>query len=250
MVRILQGVSPSMCDHNFSYGRTWTATSPPPPGRGGRRSGRRCCRRSRRRSRTFLAGPLLPVALIPNPDAAKRVHVAVTSRAPVDVTDKLATVSARRHQRDTEHLFALRTSHTAEHRAQVVPWAQYSMSLWALSLWAYDQPAKWATKNDSWNFHWNLIVFWNFIMKFHDIWVVVSLPSRRSDSIIIVEIDATSDWEGIVAPSQGQCIWDKSNERLNWGSLSFAVQRLIRYRLAFTSHRSNKFERDATGGWG
>ena len=33
-------------------------------------------------SRTFLAGPLLPVALIPNPDAAKRVHVTVTSRAP------------------------------------------------------------------------------------------------------------------------------------------------------------------------
>ena len=94
-----------------------SAVSPPPPGRGGRR----CCRRSRRRSRTFLAGPLLPVALIPNPDAAKRVHVAVTSRAPVDVTDKLATVSARRHQHDTEHLFALRTSHTAEHRAQVVP---------------------------------------------------------------------------------------------------------------------------------
>jgi hypothetical protein len=65
--------------------------------------------------------PLLPVALIPNPDAAKRVHVAVTSRAPVDVTDKLATVSVRRHQHDTEHLFALRTLHTAEHRAQVVP---------------------------------------------------------------------------------------------------------------------------------
>ena len=63
----------------------------------------------------------LPVALIPNPDAAKRVHVAVTSRAPVDVTDKLATVNARRHQHDTEHLFALRTSHSAEHRAQVVP---------------------------------------------------------------------------------------------------------------------------------
>ena len=26
MVRILQGVSPSICDHNFSYGRKWTAT--------------------------------------------------------------------------------------------------------------------------------------------------------------------------------------------------------------------------------
>ena len=98
-----------------------SAVLPPPPGRGGRRCCRRSRRRSRSRSRTILAGPLLPVALIPNPDAAKRVHVAVTSRAPVDVTDKLATVSARRHQHDTEHLFALRTSHTAEHRAQVVP---------------------------------------------------------------------------------------------------------------------------------
>ena len=39
----------------------------------------------------FFAGPLLFVALIPNPDAAKRVHVAVTSRAPVDVTDKLSS---------------------------------------------------------------------------------------------------------------------------------------------------------------
>ena len=98
-----------------------SAVSPPPPGRGGRRCCRRSRRRSRCRSRTILAGPLLPVALIPNPDAAKRVHVAVTSRAPVDVTDKLATVSARRHHHDTEHLFALRTSHTAEHRAQRVP---------------------------------------------------------------------------------------------------------------------------------
>ena len=59
-----------------------SAVSPPPPGRGGRRCCRRSRRRSRRQSRTFLAGPLLPVALIPNPDAAKRVNVAVTSRAP------------------------------------------------------------------------------------------------------------------------------------------------------------------------
>jgi len=39
---------------------------------------------------------MLPVAPIPNPDAAKRVHVAVTSRAPVDVTSKLARASRLR----------------------------------------------------------------------------------------------------------------------------------------------------------
>jgi hypothetical protein len=113
-----------------------SAVSPPPPGRGGRRCCRRSRRRSHRRNRIILADPLLPVALIPNPDASKRVYVAATSRAPVDVTDKLATVSARRHHHDTEHLFALRTSHTAEHRAQRVPWAWYSTSLEALSLWS------------------------------------------------------------------------------------------------------------------
>jgi hypothetical protein len=65
-----------------------STVSPPPPGRGGRRCCRRSRRRSRRRIRTILAGPLLPVAPIPNLDAAKHVHDAVTSLAPVDVTDR------------------------------------------------------------------------------------------------------------------------------------------------------------------